>query len=193
MAKKQIPDIYVDYFQKSKVFLLPALNIKRGTSVTPIETYLSWGDEISVNDNKLICLYHLRDDEEFISYEERFLLGNPLFDDYKEVGEGKAAYIFDFTEYKEDFQHIVNATYSQISQELKTKIRDIYGAGSSNYNFIKTYLYPEKYYERYAELLCPTVGDRPEMVDLLKEVGELCSKPDFKKEKLKMSVKSLKL
>jgi hypothetical protein len=69
MAIKKITDIYQGYFQKSKVFLYPALGIKRGSSVTPIETYLEW-DDIKIEDRKLICLYHLRDDEEFLGYEE---------------------------------------------------------------------------------------------------------------------------
>lgn len=192
MAKKKINDIYVDYFQKSKVFLFPALGIKRGTSVTPIETYLEWGD-ITVQDTKLICLYHIRDDDEFVSYEEKYLLGNPLFEDYIEVGDDKAVYIFDFSEYAEDFAKVVEGRYSLLSQKLKDKIRDMYGASSANYTYIKSYLYPEQYWGIYADLLCPDSGDKATMAKLLEEVGELCSKPDFEKEKLKMSEKSLKL
>ena len=193
MAKKKINDIYADYFQKSKVFLYPALGIKRGTSVTPMETYLSWGDDIRITDNKLVCVFHVRDDSEFIGYEEKYLLGNPLFEDYLEIEGDKAVYIFNFDSYAEDFKHVVNAEYSKISQELKDKIRDMYGVGSANYTYIRSYLYHEEDWDVYADILCIDPADNPKMVALLKEVGELCSKPNLEKEQLKISAKSLKL
>lgn len=194
MTTRKIEDIYADYFQKSKVFLFPALGIKRGTSVTPIETYMLWGDKIKITDRKLVCLYYLRDDSEFISYEEKFLLQNPLFEDYQEVGNDKAIYIFNFDKYADDFDKVAQAKYSEISEELKKKIKDVYGAGSANYMYIKSYLYPEQHWETYAEILCPCPDDREEMYNILKEVRELCSKPDMKREKLKkISTKSLKL
>lgn len=193
MAKKEIDDIYVDYFQKSKVFLYPALGIKKGTSVTPIETYLEWGDNIKLSDRKLVCLYYLRDDDEFISFEENHLLKNPLFEDCIEVDGNKAVYIFNFEEYSEDFDHVVNGRYSLLSQKLKDKIRDSYGVNSANYMYVKSYLYPSYYYKQYASILCPDANDNPKMMELLNEVGELCSKPDFKKESLKIVAKSLKL
>jgi len=192
MAKKKIDDIYKGYFQKSKVFLYPALGIKKGMSVSPIETYLSWGD-IKPTDNKLICLYHLRDDDEFVSYEEKYLLNNPLFEDYYEIEGDRAIYVFNFDEYEKDFEHIVNARYSQISQNLKNKIRDMYGANSANYTYVKSYLYPEEYWDVYAKILCPDSEDVSGMIARLKEVGELCSKPDDMKENLKIPQKSLNL
>jgi len=192
MAVKKINEIYTDYFQKSKVFLYPLLDIKKGSSVTPIETYVTWGD-ISVQDNKLICLYYVRDDEEFLHYEEKFLLKNPLFKEYRELDENKAVYIFDLSGYSEDFLHFVNGKYSKFSQKLKDKIRDSYGATSANYTYIKSYLYPEDYFSTYANLLSTTDNDVSNMYTLLSEVGELCSKPDLEKEHLKLSVKSLDL
>ena len=57
-----IKSLYKDYFQKSRIFMYPLLNIKRGSSVTPIETYMSWSEQFSIYDKKLICLYYLRDD-----------------------------------------------------------------------------------------------------------------------------------
>lgn len=195
MAEKRITDIYVDYFQKSRVFLLPALGVKKGTGVTPINTYLEWEDKVKVSDKKLVCLYHLRTDDEFIEFERKYLHGNLLFDDYYEVEDGKKAiYIFDFNQhYSEDFDHVLNGRYSKLSKKLKEKIRDSYGIASGNYRYVKTYLYPNIYYQTYSEILCPDKQDVPDMVKLLEEVGELCSKPDLSRERLKMSVKSLKL
>ena len=65
-----ITSLYKDYFQKSRIFMYPILEIKRGASVTPIETYLSWEDQYSLCDRKLICHYHLRDDSEFTVFEK---------------------------------------------------------------------------------------------------------------------------
>lgn len=193
MAKNKINDIYAKYFQKSKVFLYPALDIKKGLDIKPIETYMSWGDRIGLNDNKLICLYDLEDTNAFIAHEDRFLLGNSLFEDYIEINDNKAVYIFNYDNYKEDFKNICYGKYSQLSLELKIKIRDVYGINSPNYKYIKTYLYPDSYYENYAEILSPQSKYITEMKGILEETVELCSKPDFNKERLKISVKSLEL
>jgi hypothetical protein len=193
MAKKKINDIYATYFQKSRVFLFPALGIKKATGIRPIETYMSWGDEIKLTDNKLICFYDLRSDSDFIVHEERFLLGNPLFEDYVEVDSNKAVYIFNFESYAEDFRHVVNGKYSQISIELKVKIREVYGINSPEYRYIKSYLHPKAYYQNYAEILSPQEKYIEQMKGILEETVELCSKPDFGREQLKISVKSLKL
>ena len=192
MAIQKLEDIYTKYFQKSKVFLYPVLGHRRGTGVTPIDTYLEWGD-YTVSDRKLICLYYLRDDNEFMVYEERHLLGNPYFEDYKEVADDKAIYIFNLDEYAEDYDQVINGNYSQVSQKLKNKIREIYGGSSSNYAFIKSYLYPEEHYDEYAMMLSPQPEYVQEMKLILEKTGELCSKPDLTRERLKMSVKSLKL
>jgi hypothetical protein len=193
MAKKKINDIYRAYFQKSRVFLYPALNIKKSLGIKPIETYMYWEDRIKLSDNKLICLYDLRSDDDFIGHEERFLLGNPLFEDYIEISDSKAAYIFNYDEYAEDFEHVINGKYSLLSLDLKVKIREVYGINSPEYRYIKSYLHPQGYYENYAEILSPQTKYIEEMKGILEETVELCSKPDFSKEQLKMSVKSLKL
>ena len=52
--------------------------------------------------------------------------------------------------------------------------------------YMESYLYPEKYYEIYSELLnIPT--------SLLEEVIELCDKPNLKKEDFKKSILELEL
>lgn len=193
MAIKKIKNIYPKYFQKSKVFLYPILGHKKGSGVTPIQTFMSWDGVFTVDDNKLACLFHLRNDEEFIRFEERFLYGHPLFDEYIEVEENKAVYIFDLSSCGQDFQHVKNGQYSKLSKKTKEKIADYEGKNTGNYAFVDTYLYPEKYFEQYAGFLCPKKEDIPEMKLLLEEVGELCSLPDLEQEELKMKVKTLQL
>jgi hypothetical protein len=65
-----LKSLYRDYFQKSRVFLYPMLEIKRGVSVTPIETYVSWDEHYKPEDRKFIVLYHLRNDKEFLNFEK---------------------------------------------------------------------------------------------------------------------------
>jgi hypothetical protein len=192
MAVRKIKEVYKGYFQKSRVFLHPALGHKRGSSVTPVETYLSWKGQVKLADMKLVCVYHLRNDDEFMFFEQEHLINNKLFEDFKEIGDNKAVYIFDFEPFALDFGHVVNGRYSKISQRLKDNIKDFYGQSSANYSFIESYLYPEKYYESYAQMLA-SKEDQLGMINLLQDVGELCSKPNFELETLKSEVKILDL
>ena len=74
--------MYRDYFQKSKVFFYPLLGIPKGTKYVPVGTYLSWEDEIDLNDKKFMCIYKQREGKMFRKFEDKYLLGNILFDDY---------------------------------------------------------------------------------------------------------------
>jgi len=167
---KAIKDTYV---QKSRMFCYPLLNIRRGNSITPIETYLSWKGQIDFTDCKFITVYHLRDDAEFKMFEEKKLLGNPLFEDFMELEDGTGAYVFDFNFYKTDFQKIVKGKYSMLCNEYKSNILKFY----TNHKIVESYLHPDKYFNDYAKLLNVSV-------ELLKQVGELCSLPNLNKETL---------
>jgi hypothetical protein len=65
-----ITALYRKYFQKSKIFLYPLLDIKRGVSVIPEETYLAWGKSYSPEDMKLVCVYKTRHDIEYKQFEK---------------------------------------------------------------------------------------------------------------------------
>ena len=64
--------LYVKYFQKSKIFIYPLLDIKRGSSVVPVETYVSWDNHYTPEDMKLICLYDIRTDDEYKTIVEQY-------------------------------------------------------------------------------------------------------------------------
>lgn len=179
-----IKSLYKDYFQKSRVFLYPALEIKRGVSVTPVETYVSWKDNYTKEDCKLICLYHLRNDEDFRQFEKSKLLGNKLFHDFKQVDQTKGVYTFDLSRMKDDFQHFVNGKYSKMSTEHKNKIKNYIGRNSPHLPYVESFLHPEKYFKLYAEMM-----DVP--VKLLRDVGELCSVPHLELEELEISIMDL--
>lgn len=181
-----ITSLYKDYFQKSRVFLYPALDIKRGVSVTPIETYMSWANHYAVDDAKLICLYHLRDDDFFKQFEKVKLLGNKLYHDFKQVEEKKGVYVFDFSDLLEDWHYVTTGRYSKISNDFKAKIRQYIGYNNPNLPYVESFLYPERYFKMYAEMM--GVEEK-----VLREVGELCSKPDLTQETLNISVLNLEL
>lgn len=184
-----IKDLYIEYIQKSRVFLYPSLNIKRGSSVTPIETYFSWDEHYTIADKKLICLYHLRDDNEFKTFERLKLLNNPKFENFHFVSDNKGVYIFDFSSDAEDYDNIINGKYSKISEPTKTKILGFFAQSKFHQEYIESYLYPQKYFDKYAELLAS--DDFKTMKQALEEAGELCPKPDFEREDLKIKLLEL--
>ena len=177
-----IKSLYRDYFQKSRVFLYPALEIKRGVSVTPIQTYLGWEGHYKPEDRKFICLYHLRDDEEYVKFEKTKLIGNKLFHDFIQVDEDKALYVFDYESLKEDWDKFITGKYSQMTAVHKKRIKNFYGIYSSNFAYVESFLHPEKYFSIYSEILEVDV-------DELRKVGELCSLPDLEQEILVMDIK----
>jgi hypothetical protein len=177
--------LYKGYFQKSRVFLYPALGIKKGSSVTPIETYISWEGHFRPIDHKLICVFHLRDDPEYIAFEKQFLLKNPMYHDYYESETGEGIYVFDYSEHVEDWCAFMQGKYSKLTKDLKSSILSNYASSKKNYIYVDSYLNPQDdYYNMYAKILdCD--------VSIFKEVVELCDPPNFTKEHLTMKVKSL--
>ncbi len=187
----KLDQLYRDYFQRSRVFLYPALEIKKGVSVTPQQTYVSW-DKIKPGDRKLICLYYLRDDVDFKNFERLKLRGNKLFHKFMEVEgstdpkkgyQAQGVYIFNFDTYDKDWDHFLKGRYSKMSPVLKKKIKDFFRP-TDNYAYVESFLHPEKYYALYSEILGVSV-------DTLKDVAELTDPPDMEKEALRIKLKQL--
>jgi hypothetical protein len=179
----RLKNIYPEYIQKSRLFLYPILNIRRGSSVTPIQTYMSWDNVYTTNDCKFIVVYHLRDDADFKAHEEK-LIKHKLFDGFFELDDGTGAYIFDFSELESQYKNIINGKYSKLADAYKAKILLFFRNHSKHHTYIESYLYPEKYFRDYAKILNVETS-------LLKQVGELCSLPDLTKEKLEVKSKVL--
>lgn len=187
-----IEELFSEYVQKSRMFLYPLLGIKRGGSVTPIETYVSWKGRYDITDYKLVCLYHLRDDVEFMSFEKNVLLNNPLFHDFKQVSDKDGIYIFDFTSVKEDWNEVILGRYSRISSKSKKQILGFFENAGKSYSYIESYLYPEKFYTIYAKILSE-VKDRKEMDESLRYAIELCDKPNWSAEEIIIDIKNLEI
>jgi len=178
-----LTSIYRKYFQKSKVFVYPLLGIKRGLSVVPTETYVAWEGQCKPEDMKLVCVYDYREDEEYRKIEKNILLEHNRLSDYKKV-KAEVVITFDFSDLDDDWFHFIHGRYSQLSTKTKQKILGFFDIHGGNYAYMHSYLIPEKYYENYAELL--NVDTK-----LLKEVVELCNKPDLDKETLKLEIADL--
>jgi hypothetical protein len=182
----KIDSLYRDYVQKSRLFLYPALGIKRGHSVTPMQTYVSWENRFKPEDCRLICLYHLRTDDDFRLLERVKLVGNPLFEEFVQLPDNVGAYIFNFEEKQEDFMQFVKGKYSQFSKEHKSAVLSFFKSHSKHHVYIESYLNPKKFIPMYAELLAGSRAEVPTMTRLLNGVGELCSPPDMTQECLKI-------
>jgi hypothetical protein len=178
--------LYNGYFQKSKVFLYPLLIIPKGTSVTPLGSYTAWGGYYTHEDCKLMLVYHLRDDVEFKSFEKSRLFGNPHFYEFFETDDKKGVYVFDYSEYQDDWINFLQGKYSHFTKKTKMIIQSYYAKSKKNYVYVDSYLNPDLYYEMYSVLLnCNK--------KILEEVVELCDRPDFDKETLVANVKTIDL
>lgn len=179
-----IDALYRKYFQKSKIFLYPLLDIKRGTSIVPIETYVSWNSSLGSEDMKLVCVYETRKDPEYVKFEKNILLKHNRLCDYVKVTDTTAVVTFDFSDLSDDWFYFIEGKYSKMNIKTKRKILDFFNKTSGNYAYVESYLFPDKHFETYANILDVEL-------DFLKSVGELCPKPDLEKEKLLIEVADL--
>jgi len=154
--------------------MYPLLGIERG-NIAPEEVYFSINGKIRPEDRKLICVYDPNSDESFSTFKKERLVNHLLLCDQMTNDNGHELFIFDMTSFAKDWDNFLEGTYSKISDEVKTLIQDFFEKNSGNYIYINSFLYPEKWHKRYAEIL-----DVP--VSLLAEVIELTDKPDFERE-----------
>jgi|TARA_R110000744_G_scaffold195378_1_gene314389 hypothetical protein len=173
--------MYSKYFQKSKVFFYPLLGIPKGKKYVPVGTYLAWKDEIAINDKKFMLLYKQKSGKLFNKFEDKYLLGNPLFDDYQKLGEDIHLYIFDFTMYTQDWDMLINGKYSKFDDTMKQTITKFFGEVGKITEYVESYIYPEYYHKDIAEQLAVPMK-------LIEKVWELTDKPDIDKETLKLKI-----
>lgn len=178
-----ITSLYTKYFQKSRSFLFPALGIKRTSNFSPSGTYIGLQGIIEPEETKLICAYKEDKTVGFKSFEEQMLLTNPLFSQVITIRDYNL-YVFDYQTYTDDWFNFILGKYSKLSPVLKRAIKSYYKEGTTEYDYIETYLFPEKYFDLYARLL--DVDPR-----ILKETGELCDPCDIEKETLKIPIEDL--
>ena len=177
--------IYKSYFQKSKVFLYPLLNIPKGINFVPTQTHISYLNSV-VNYHKetykFFCLYHIpcevENKEEFDEwrlFKQAFIDPHNLYEEEFWIDSRLRLYMFDFSNFKKDINMFIKGKYSKFSKYSKDIIVDFFGDTGNISKYVNSYLYPKDYYEIYAELLNVPV-------ELLEQTGELCDIPDMEKE-----------
>lgn len=170
-----LASIYGKYFQKSKIFLYPQLGFKRGLKYKPFQTYLMWDGDTEPG-YRFYCHYKNYNTEGFRKFEADALGPHPRCVDYHILEDDTILYLFDFTKEERDIQNVIKGKYSKLSEPFKKNILNFFGKDKVT-DYIESYLYPEYYYDEYAAIL----GVSQES---LKEVGELCDKPDLARETL---------
>lgn len=180
-----IDSLYTKYFQKSRCFLFPILGIKKSSNFSPSGIYIALEGIIQPEDLKLVCAYKQDDSEGFKIFEEKMLTSNPLFERVLKIQDYNI-YVFDFQSYSNDWFQFIMGKYSKLSSMTKKAIKAHYGETSSEYKYVDSWLYPEKYFDTYAKLLEVDV-------QILKKIGELCDPCDLDKESLKIPVEDLEI
>lgn len=175
----EVTTLYKEYFQKSKVFLFPQLGLVNKTLAKPKNTYLHIEgntSELNLRYPLYVC-YDKIESKEFEKFE-RSMFAHHWFVDFIEQ-EADVIYVFDCTEIAKDYELVTEGKYSKTSDEFKKKILARYTNTKKNLVYVNSYLNPDAYYEMYARILnCD--------IKILKEVGELCSKPDTEQETIKV-------
>jgi hypothetical protein len=95
-------------------------------------------------------------------------------------------FIFDFSNLKKDMKSFREGKYSNFSEITKIRILDFFGKIGTITEYVESYLYPEYYYETYADIL-----NIP--IETLMEVGELCDRPDLQEEDFQKQMLEIKL
>ncbi len=178
--------LFKTYFQKSKVFLYPLLGIAKGAKYIPEETYMSWKNHNPTGDMKLFCVYKHKQTKGFLEFEEKKLLKNKNFFDYKKLEDNTHLYIFDLGNYPQTWIAVLTGVYSKINEREKKKILKFFGQAGVVAETVESYMYPEFYHEDYAELLNVNLGS-------IKDVWEVCDPPNLKKETLEKNVKLIEI
>ncbi len=180
-----VEKVYGKYFQKSRSFLYPMLGIRKTSNFTPSGTYISLEGKVAPEDMKLICVFKKDRTEGFQKFENDLLVGNPLFLEKIETKTNNL-YIFNFEVFKVDWFNFILGRYSKLSTPVKKAVKVFYGEKSAEYQYMESYIYPEKHFETYAKLLEIDV-------ETLKSIGELCDPCDLEKETLKIPKEELEV
>ena len=182
----KIKDLNRKYFQKSTFLLYPLLKIPK--IIIPIDTYLYWDGYSSEKARPpiLVCRYKPFTKENERKIEVDHLIAHPLYLDFYELEDGSIVYIFSLDSIPSIVELFIKGKYSKFTTPIKERILSFYKPESSTRAYMKTYLYPEYYYNMYSRFL-----DVSE--ELLKETVELTDPPNMEKETLKLKIKDFKL
>ncbi len=169
--------VYTEYFQKSKVFLYPLLRLKKGIDFVPAETYCFWDEIYDAMDYKFICLYKTKYTKAFATFQINHLplLKNNM--EHYDLGNEQLI-IFDMKQYRHDYDKFIEGRYSAFGIDSKIAILDYFGGQGRISSYVKSFLTPDEDLHRlYSDYFDVDL-------ELIKDVHELCSKPDIIQETL---------
>lgn len=169
--------VYTEYFQKSKVFLYPLLRLRKGIDFVPAETYCFWDEIYDAMDYKFICLYKTKYTKAFATFQINHLplLKNNM--EHYDLGNEQLI-IFDMKQYRHDYDKFIQGRYSAFGIDSKIAILDYFGGQGRISSYVKSFLTPDEDLHRlYSDYFNVDL-------DLIKDVHELCSKPDIIQETL---------
>tara|TARA_R110000796_G_scaffold63940_5_gene147927 strand:+ start:2953 stop:3531 length:579 start_codon:yes stop_codon:yes gene_type:complete len=169
--------VYTEYFQKSKVFLYPLLEYRKGLTHVPKQTYCAWEDVYSIEDRMFLCLYVTPLNDSFKKFIAKNIQANEYFKEHIALENNKHLFVFNFNGLKFDYDNFINGKYSKYSVDSKIKILDFFGTDDKVSEYIQGFLSPESSHEEYAEFLDIDV-------ESLMDVYEICTPPDLEKETL---------
>ena len=173
-----IENVYSKYFQKSKAFLFPLLELPKFALTYQIQTYLVINNTINLEDINIICKIKHDNLQEFYVYEKKYIdKSKYLIDKFENKELNETVYIFSLENYKQDYNNFLNGKYSKFSKEAKNIIKKYYVLNKNEFDHIHSYLNPSEFINLYKDLLNIDI-------EVLKEVGELCDKYDLEKETL---------
>ncbi len=170
-------ELYKQYFQKSYTFLYPLLGFNGCNDILPIQTYIKSSDYFNIDNNVLICIYKYDESDKWTNFEKNRLITHKLLKTSILLKENKIAYVFDFSvpTLQKDFISFIKGKYSKFSKMAKKGLMIYYKKHPAEWKYIESFIYPEKYFDKYSELLNADIKT-------LKIIGELCDKLDIKKE-----------
>lgn len=179
-----IKNIYRRYFQKSKVFLYPLLQLDKKSeeiSEVTIESFI----HVENADDDLHFLFPLTEPSLTVSFtinlEDKDKRREMVHEIYQKYGKDRhvkkkfyspdmdrVIIVYTLFDMVEDYDLIVAGRYSKISKTSKLRIQRYYAANSEHWAHVKTFLYPEEHYSMYAEALGvdeETLRNRQELID----------------------------
>ena len=171
-----IKDIYRKPFKKTPVFLYPLINIKPKSGFVPELITPSMDSLIAKEDAKLVCLYD-RTEEGFENFATKIIKTRERFQYRIDLNESWSVFIFEMNDELDTWNAFLTGKYSQMSDKAKKQILNYFNFNLGNQVYVDSYLNPEKHFENYAKILMVETS-------LLKQVGELCDKPNFSLEHL---------
>jgi hypothetical protein len=180
MSTQESNYIYKTYFQKSLNFLFTLLGYSKMETFVPKNTYLWWEEgEENIETLDILVHYHPEDETLFEIFEKKELMTHPHFDSCYSIEGGGKLYVFNLAHHVDTVEKFLRGRYSQFTDQVKKRILNYHGASLDKVprpgRTFHTSLYPELYMEQVAKEIKVDIEE-------LKEIGELCSIYDKKRE-----------